>query len=158
MIRTSNAPFRLLALLAASVGALSLGGCAKDYEARSEPGVCWRVVQKKDGSPDYIEVARNQQRIEDCVARLDEVRFRFLAMGATRHDILGAYQGQFLFIDQSGVSYAQTLNGGQYVAMGRLPDGRLAVPGLMPEPSPDEKKSVTITQNPADQPKPAAPR
>ncbi len=153
-----SAIFSALAFAGFTLTGLTLSACQKDVQAPTEQGVCYRAVLKKDGGADFIEVARKQEHIEDCAARLDEVRYRFLSMGGSRYEIVGAYQGRFLFIDQAGLSYAQSLHGNQYTALGRLPDGRLAVPGLMPALPPEAqgKKAVTITQDPQDRPAPPA--
>jgi hypothetical protein len=61
------------------------------------------------------------------------MRVSFQSLGVPQGDITGAYQGQFLFLNRYGVFTAQALNGYQYPFMVRTGDGRLAVPGAMPQ-------------------------
>jgi hypothetical protein len=121
---------RALVVLAAAAAA-SLAACQKPVEAPTEKGVCYQVLFQKDGSVKFNKIAENQPAIEYCAARLEELRIRFLRMGGTRHEIVGAYQGKFLFVDPGGVSIADRLDGGRFQALTRTGDGRLAVPGYV---------------------------
>ena len=113
---------------------LSLAACApKGLEAPTEPGVCYHVVLSEDGksAPLVNVVARDQPQIEFCAARLEEMRLRFLSMGGNNRDMIGAYQGQFIFIDRAGVKFGRTLEGQRFFALARTGDGRLAIPGAI---------------------------
>jgi hypothetical protein len=112
-----------------------LSGCEKKIETPSEAGVCYQVVQKKDGMIAFNPAFRNQKSLEECAASLDGVRVRFMRMGSQRRDFVGSYQGQFLFLDSGGLSVAQSLNGGRFNAFARLSDGRLAVPSYIKQPN-----------------------
>jgi hypothetical protein len=59
------------------------------------------------------------------------MRLRFLGMGGSNTDIVGAYQGQFIFLDRAGVWFGKTLEGQRYFALARTGDGRLATPGTI---------------------------
>ncbi len=59
------------------------------------------------------------------------MRLRFRGLGSTRQEVTGAYQGQFIFVDRRGVSFARTLEGARFFALARTGDGRLAVPGAI---------------------------
>ena len=122
--------FSVLAILGAS--ALSIAGCEKAVEAPFDRGVCY-AVEVGDGveAPRFHKVADDQPQIEFCAARLEEVRLRFLRMGGSRREIVGSYQGQFIFIDRGGVWLSKTLDGGRFNAMARTGDGRLAMPGAI---------------------------
>ena len=50
-------------------------------------------------------------------------------------DIIGAYQGQFIFIDRAGVYFGRSLEGTRFFALARTGDGRLAVPGAIERPA-----------------------
>lgn len=118
-----------LALLAAT---LALGACSETVEAPFDSGVCYYVVpQEGQDEPRYNVVARNQPQIEYCAARLEEMRLRFLRLGGNNRDIMGSYQGQFIFIDSTGVKVSKTLTGNRYFLLARTGDGRLAVPGAI---------------------------
>lgn len=119
-------------LLTAAVGAFALSGCAKSTEAPFDRGVCYAVELGAEGeAPQFNVVARDQPQIEFCAARLEEMRLRFLSLGGTRRELIGAYQGQFIFIDRAGVSFGSTLEGSRFMALARTGDGRLAVPGAI---------------------------
>lgn len=123
-----------LALIAVPVALAGLSGCEKATKAPFDQGVCYAVVTEERGKtipPRFNRVADNQPQIEACAARLEEMRLRFLRMGGSNRDIIGSYQGQFIFIDRSGVSFGQTLEGIRFFALARTGDGRLAVPGTI---------------------------
>jgi hypothetical protein len=123
---------RTSVLFALGAGVLALGACQQTTEAPFVRGVCYAVELGEDGEPPRFNVvAENQPQIEFCAARLEEMRQRFLRLGGTRREITGAYQGQFIFIDRSGVSFGKTLEGSRFLAMVRTGDGRLAIPGAI---------------------------
>jgi len=119
-----------LAALAAAVPALS--ACQQTVQAPTDPGVCWHYVEEDDGKPRFNKVADGQRSIEFCAARLEEMRVNFLRFGSSRREIVGAYQGRFIFVDRAGISTAESLDGGRYTLLVRTGDGRLAAPGSMP--------------------------
>ena len=116
--------------IAALVG---LGGCTNAVEAPFDPGVCYYVVPAEEPKeePRFNVVARDQPQLESCAARLEEMRLRFLGMGGTNRDIMGSYQGQFIFIDRTGVKVGKTMDGPQFSFLARTGDGRLAIPGAI---------------------------
>ena len=107
-----------------------LAACNQAVKAPTDTGVCY-AVETPDGEPVFNVVARDQAQIEMCAARLEEMRLRFRNMGSTRQEVTGAYQGQFIFVDRRGVSFARTLTGARFFALARTGDGRLAVPGAI---------------------------
>ena len=54
-----------------------------------------------------------------------------LGMGGSNRDIIGSYQGQFIFIDATGVKVGKSLTGGRFFFLARTGDGRLAIPGAI---------------------------
>ncbi len=115
-----------------SLVALTLVGCQGATPAPFDPGVCYSVtLPKEGGEPKFNIVAQEQPQIEFCAARLEEMRLRFLRLGGSNRDVVGAYQGQFIFIDRGGVSFGRTLEGGRFFALARTGDGRLAIPGAI---------------------------
>lgn len=121
----------ILLLSAASV--LGLAACQKGPVAPIDEGVCYHVG--KDDTQEfgirYNVVARDQPQIEFCAARLEELRMKFLRMGGSNNDLVGAYQGQYIFIDQYGVKFGKSLDGQRFFALARTGDGRLAIPGAI---------------------------
>lgn len=120
-----------LALCLAATAVLA-AGCESSPRAPFDPGVCHSMtLPEGGGDPVYQVVARDQPQIEVCAARLEEVRLRFLGLGGSRREVMGAYQGQFIFIDRRGVSLSRTLDGARFFALARTGDGRLAIPGAI---------------------------
>lgn len=119
-------------LALAVAGATLLAGCEQQVEAPTDRGVCWHMVTVA-GKPKFNVLARGQAGLEYCAAELEKMRISFQSLGVPQGDIIGAYQGQFLFINRYGVFTAQALTGYQYPFMVRTGDGRLAVPGAMPQ-------------------------
>lgn len=121
------------AIALAVVVAALLGACSNSPRAPFNPGVCYSVFPAEDGKgpPRFNAVATDQPQIEFCAARLEEMRIRFLRLGGSNREVIGAYQGQFIFIDRRGVSFARTLDGSRFFAMARTGDGRLAIPGAI---------------------------
>ena len=119
-------------LLVLAVIAAALAACQGSPPAPFDQGVCYSVALPKDGAaPKFNVVAEDQPQIEFCAARLEEMRIRFLRLGGSNRDVVGAYQGQYIFIDRGGVSFARTLDGGRFFALARTGDGRLAIPGAI---------------------------
>ena len=117
----------------ALVGALCLAGCTKQLEAPSDRGVCWAVAQLPNGTARFNKLAQNQPDLEHCAAQLEMMRLRFRALGSSQTQLTGAYQGQFIFIQPEGVFTAQTYDGYRFPFLVRTGDGRLAMPGAMPQ-------------------------
>lgn len=121
-------------LLIPAVAVLGLSACQSAPEAPREPGVCYSVAlpdEGEKGAPRFNVVATDQPQIEFCAARLEEMRLRFLRMGGSNREIIGAYQGQYIFIERRGVAFSKTLDGVRFMALARTGDGRLAIPGAI---------------------------
>jgi len=121
-------PAPLIALIATA----ALAGCAKRTEPPGDVGVCYHVVVEKDGSLKYNKVV-STPNLETCAANLEAMRIKFLTMGGSAQEILGAYQANFIFLQREGVFTSTTLEGPRYLALVRTGDGRLAIPGAMPQ-------------------------
>jgi hypothetical protein len=115
----------------AALAALSLCACAKQVEAPTDVGVCWHVVPLTGGKVRFNRLADHQPNIETCAASLEGMRLRFLGLGGQVHDLVGAYQGNFIFLQPEGVFISQSLTGYRYLALVRTEDGRLAMPGAV---------------------------
>jgi hypothetical protein len=120
----------LVPLLALS----ALGGCQKKIEPPGTPGVCYNITFKKDGSLVYHKLV-NAPNLETCAANLEAMRLKFLRMGGTAQEILGAYQANFVFVQREGIFTSTTADGPRYLALVRTGDGRLAIPEAMPQPA-----------------------
>jgi len=118
-------------LLIIAAGAAALTACESGPAAPDDRGVCYSVTVRKDKTVKFNELAKGQNSLEDCIARLEEMRVRFLRMGGSRRAVTGAYQGKFIFVDPAGVATADSLNGARFFAFTRAPDGTLALPNIV---------------------------
>lgn len=113
------------------LAAAALAGCEKKIEAPYDRGVCWHVVPLTGGKVRFNKLSENRPSLESCAASLEGMRERFLGLGSSQEDIVGAYQGNFLFLGRTGVFTSTTLDGGRYPALVRTTDGRLAIPSAV---------------------------
>jgi hypothetical protein len=120
-------PFLVLA-----AAALALSACAKKTTPPGDAGICYHVVPQKDGSMKYNKLVKAAS-LEVCAANLEAMRIKFLTLGGNQQEIYGAYQANFLFLQKEGVLTSTSLEGPRYVALVRTGDGRLAIPGAMPQ-------------------------
>lgn len=120
------------ALILALAASAALVGCAKRTEPPGTPGICYHVVFEKDGTLKYNKVVATPN-LETCAANLEAMRIKFLSLGGSAQEILGAYQANFIFLQREGVFSSTTLEGPRYLALVRTGDGRLAIPGAMPQ-------------------------
>lgn len=111
--------------------ALALSACQKQIDAPMDTGVCWHAVPENNGQIKFNKLSDHEPSLDSCAAALEGMRLRFLAMGG-QEEIMGAYQGQYLFLLKEGVFTSQTQKGDRYLAWVRTGDGRLARPGAMP--------------------------
>jgi len=124
---------RIGMLIITAIAPLVLAACAKQLQAPTDRGVCWHLVQPPGGAPKFNRLADNQPDLEHCAAQLEIMRLHFRALGSTQEEVTGAYQGQFLFLQPEGVFTAPSYKGYRFPFMVRTGDGRLAVPGAMPQ-------------------------
>lgn len=115
--------------------AASLTACApkNTVKAPNAPNVCFHVAPLKDGTVRFNELSRNVNNIESCAAALEGMRLKFLRIGGQMQEIMGAYNGQFLFLQKEGVFMSTEYNGNRYLLLVRTGDGRLAMVGAMPQ-------------------------
>jgi hypothetical protein len=119
----------LAAALAAST--FVLAACEKTVEAPVERGVCYHMGVVADGGYKFNVVARNIDSIEKCAAQLDGMRLKFLRMGGNQAEMVGAYQGSFIFLKRTGIYRSTGWNSAQYLLLVRSGDGRLVNPGAV---------------------------
>ena len=119
-------------LIPGLAAATALSACAKRTEPPGDVGMCFHVVPQKDGALKYNRLVATPS-LETCAANLEAMRVKFLRLGGTSQQIYGAYQANFLFLEKDGVFTSTSLEGPRYVALVRTGDGRLAIPGAMPQ-------------------------
>jgi len=117
------------ALILAFAAALFLAGCKKSVEAPATTGVCYAMAFPADGPPKFNVVASGIRDMEHCAAELEGMRIRFLSLGGSQREVAGAYNGSFLFLDNTGVFTANNFDGVRYPFLVRTEDGHLVPPG-----------------------------
>jgi len=122
----------VLAAAAVVVSALALDACSKRIEPPGDKGVCYHVTFKANGELAYHKLVE-APNLETCAANLEAMRIKFLRLGGSAQEILGAYQANFIFVQKTGIFSGTTLDGPRYPALVRTGDGRLAIPGAMPQ-------------------------
>ncbi len=124
---------RLILVPAALASSLAVSACEQKTEAPYDAGVCWHVVPLTGGKVKFNRLAANKPNLESCAASLEGMRERFLGLGGNQEDLVGAYQGSFLFLGRTGVFVSTSLEGARWPALVRTQDGRLAVPSSVPQ-------------------------
>jgi hypothetical protein len=126
------APKLTMTAAAVALSLIALGACTKHLQAPLDRGVCYHVAFDKSGKARFNRVAENMPNMENCAAQLEGMRVRFARMGAYQNEVVGAYQGVFIFVKPNGIFSAKTYESVQYLALVRTGDGRLVIPGAMP--------------------------
>jgi hypothetical protein len=123
-------PSLALALALALSGGLA--GCQKRIEPPGGARICYSISFKKDGELVYHRLV-DAPNLETCAANLEALRLKFLRLGGGAQETLGAYQANFIFVQSEGIFSSTSLHGPRYIALVRTGDGRLAIPGAMPQ-------------------------
>ncbi|MEI7932498.1 MAG: hypothetical protein WCI21_05520 [Alphaproteobacteria bacterium] len=117
--------FALSALLA------GLAGCTPKVVAPTDRGVCFMVVPNGDKYR-FDRLASAVPDLEHCAAEMEKTRTGLNRLGATTGDMIGSYQGRFLFRTDYGYSTSTSFDGNRYPFM--VPyNGKLVVPGAVPQ-------------------------
>lgn len=122
---------RFVFLAAAAAAVLGLSACDKQIDAPLDTGVCWQAIPLQNGQIKFNKLTEHEPGLDTCAAALEAMRLRFAALGGAQ-EIMGAYQGQYIFLLKEGIFVSQTEKGDRYLAWVRTGDGRLARPGAMP--------------------------
>jgi hypothetical protein len=122
--------FRKLAFVA--IAAAGLSACQKRIEPPGTPGVCYSISFKADHTLVFHKLV-NAPNLETCAANLEAARIKFLRLGGGASETMGAFQANFIFVQREGIFSSTSLDGPRYIALVRTGDGRLAIPGAMPQ-------------------------
>lgn len=134
----------LITAVVASTAGFVLAACEEPVKPPYDVGICWHAIPMTDGTVRFNKLGDNIPNIETCAATLEGMRLRFVRLGSTQNrEMMGAYQGNFLFLDERGVSTATDMKKARYIALVRTGDGRLAVPGAI------RREVVPAEPNPA---------
>lgn len=136
----------VLAPAAIIAGAVAMGACSNEPKFEFADGACYYLTTPDKSAPRLQKIADDQPQIEQCAARLEELRLRFLRMGGSNQEVTGAYQGRYIFIDREGVKIGKSLTGSRFFAMARTGDGRLAIPGAIQRD--EEGRPVAVAAEP----------
>jgi hypothetical protein len=96
------------------VAVLALSGCRAQVQPPGDPGTCYHLAAIQDGKPKFNVLAKSEPNMEKCAADLEGMRLRFLALGSSNRDIVGAYQANFLFVGDDGVFTGTSYEGARY--------------------------------------------
>jgi hypothetical protein len=118
---------------------LPLGACEKSIRAPAEAGVCYQAIFLKDGGVRFNKLTDHVAKIEACAAALEAMRLRFEVMGGAS-EIIGAYQGNYIFLLKEGIFRSDSLKGARYPMLVRIGGGQLAQPGAVPQSLLDQAK------------------
>jgi hypothetical protein len=122
----------LLPIAAAALALpLALGACHAQIQPPGDVGTCYHLAAIQDGKPKFNVLARSVPDMEHCAASLEAMRSRFLALGGSNRDIVGAYQANFLFLGDEGVFTGTTYAGARYPFLVRS-GGQLVPVGSAP--------------------------
>jgi hypothetical protein len=105
---------RLALLAAVFTAAAALAGCKAQIQPPGDVGVCYHLAAMVNGKPRFNVVAKPVADMEHCAAQLEAMRNRFISLGSTNRDIVGAYQDNFLFLGDDGVFTSATYDGHRY--------------------------------------------
>jgi hypothetical protein len=100
--------------VAALAPVLALGACRAQIEPPGDAGTCYHLAAIQDGKPKFNVLAKSEPDMEHCAAALEAMRDRFLSLGGTNRDIVGAYQNNFLFLGDEGVFTGTSYEGARY--------------------------------------------
>ena len=135
MTRARKAALTVLATapgFAAIAAALALAACSSQVQAPTDTGVCYHLASMQNDRPQFNVVAKGVPDMEHCAAHLEAMRDRFLGLGGNARDIVGAYQGNFLFLGDTGVFTAETYQGPRYPFLVRSGDQLVPVGSAPP--------------------------
>ena len=111
----------------AAAAVLLAGACGeKQVESPTLRGACWHMVAKGEEPPKFNRLPGAYPSMEFCAAALETVRIT-----GGRQQVIGGYQGRFIFASARGIYVGKTLKGARYMALVRTGDGRLSVPGAV---------------------------
>ena len=88
---------------------LAMWACDSSPEAPTDVGVCWRMSTGADAKPAFTIVSNSARNLETCGAHLEAVALR-----ENKTDLVGAYQGQYIFITPEMVQSSGRLDGARY--------------------------------------------
>ena len=123
---------RLSLLAALATGGLGLCACQAGVQAPTNPGVCYHLASVEGGQAKFNVLATSVPDMEHCAAQLEAMRVKFLSLGGTNEEITGAYQGNFIFLENDGIFTSTSYTGGRFPFLVRN-GGQLVPVGSAPQ-------------------------
>lgn len=142
---------QLLVLSVLGLGFL-VSGCEKTVEPPYDQGVCYLASFKKDQPPKFLKVKGGLKSIEYCAAQLEALRLEFMRQGDVRREMIGTYQGQFLFVSPRKVEFSRKLDGPRFTLLVKTNDGRLAMPGAFNQVDVPPKAEIDLSSQKSEKP------
>lgn len=139
------------ALILGSLGvtAASLTGCEKQLKAPAADDVCYFIGHPPGSkAPKFNPVASNVPSIEKCAVELFTVRTNMRVTGTAGAVTEGAYNGSFLFINNTTVEFAPKYEGIRMTLLVKA-GNKLVQPGaiVQEEPRGNEPRTVEVPKN-----------
>jgi len=104
--------FAVLGVVAILAGAGAAGWIIWDQnqprvEAPTEPQVCFRM-DRVGGQARFTVIDKPIENLESCAAQLEGIHME------TGANLIGAFQGRFIFVDRNAIQSAQSLDGARW--------------------------------------------
>lgn len=122
----------VLALLSLGL-AVAVTGCEQKPKlaAPTGRGLCFYAAKTND-SYRFDQIASGVADLEHCAAELEKTRMGLNRIGTPPGDVVGAYQGRFLFLTDYGIFTSPKIDGTRFLLMVRYGD-KLVMPGAVPQ-------------------------
>lgn len=93
-----------------ALGLLVLTGCSAPADAPTDPGICWmQAPAAGKGKPALALLSRGDPNLETCAMHLELTR-----ISKRRSSVMGAFQGQYIFVDREAVASSDSLTGQRF--------------------------------------------
>lgn len=140
---------KALVLAGLGVTAVALTGCEKELKAPVADDICYFIGHPPGAKePKFNPVARNVPSIEKCAVELFTVRTNMRVTGTAGPVTEGAYNGSFLFVNNTTVEMAPKYEGIRMTLLVKA-GNKLVQPGaiVVEEPRGNEPHTVEVPKD-----------
>ncbi len=140
---------KVLVLGSLAATAVALTSCEKELKAPAADDVCYFIGHPPGAKePKFNPVARNVPSIEKCAVELFTVRTNMRVTGTAGPITEGAYNGNFLFVDNTTVEFGTKYDGIRMTLLVKA-GNKLVQPGaiVQEEPRGNEPRTVEVPKN-----------
>lgn len=135
---------KVVAVAAAGFACVALTGCEKELKAPAADDVCYFIGHPPGAKePKFNPVARNVPNIEKCAVELFTVRTNMRVTGTAGPVTEGAYNGSFLFVNNTTVEFAPKYEGIRMTLLVKA-GNKLVQPGAIVEEAPRTNTPQTV--------------